>query len=69
MLNKKKITFYVKSISQLEVCRFNPWANPRWLPVWIQLSPCICGFPLGALVASYSPKTCRLGQVATLNCQ
>lgn len=30
-------------------------------------SPCLSGFPPGALVSSHSPKICRLGQLANLN--
>lgn len=32
-----------------------------------RLAPCLSGFPAAALVSSHSPKTCRLGQLETLN--
>jgi len=31
-------------------------------------SPCLCGFPPGALIASHSPKMYGLGGLAMLNC-
>ena len=39
------------------------------LSVWsLHILPCLCRFPPGAPVSSHSPKMCRLGGLAMLNC-
>ena len=41
---------------------------PR-VTVWsLHVLPCLRGFPPGALVSSHSPKMCRFGGLAMLNC-
>lgn len=59
---------YLRMLSVVEVCTVAVQLEDAGFDPRIPAFPgCIPGFPLGTPVSSHGPKTCGLGQLATLN--